>query len=261
MSVGYFLLAIGLVSCGKEIEVGPIVDPSYIKKVSKYRSCCGHSYGDEGNRSMKHYFTPKSDLPVGNSTVPLYAPFDGNLISINDEDQRLTCLGDIRRGMHLKLVPRSNPNKVIRIFHANPTVGTGKVKAGQFIAYADLRGCDESNPSLVKSTPEPFDVAFESSFKGCRSVFEVMSPTTLSGWKNLGVNLDNIILSAAYRDENPCSGNDQCLADSVCLSGQTCNWPGLVASRSCLLQDIFVISGRDVLVSVSLGLWDHKSQV
>jgi hypothetical protein len=218
-----FLFSILLSSCGTEIEVGPIVDPSYIKKVSKYRSCCGHSYGDESNRSMKHYFTPKTDVPVGDSTIPLYAPFDGNLVSITDEDQRLTCLGDARRGKHLKLVPRSNPNKFVRIFHANPTVGTGKVKAGQFIAYADLRGCDESNPSLVKSTPDPFDVSYENAMKGYRSVFEVMSPTTLDSWKSLGVNLDNIILSADYRNANPCSGDTQCLADSVCLLGQTCN--------------------------------------
>lgn len=222
----YILAVIILTSCGKDIEVtSSVVEPSYIMKVSKYRSCCGHKYGNEKNRSMKHYFTPKSDLPANNTTIPLYAPFDGNIINIQDEEQRLVCYGDAKRGKFVDIMARANPNQYVRIFHVNPMVETGKVKSGDFIGYADLRGCENSDPMIVKTTPDPIDVAFHIVRDNFKSVFEVMSDSVSTLWEGYGVSKDNIILSSDYRDAAPCDFSTQalCSSEAVCLSGQTCN--------------------------------------
>lgn len=214
------------ISCGNKVEItSHIVHPSYIWKVSKFRSCCGHSFGNESSRSMKHYFTPISSLPANNTTLPIYAPFDGNLVEITDEEQRLVCYGDARRGKSIKIVPRANPNQFIRIFHTNPTVSAGKVKAGQQIAFADLRSCNHANPTLISNTPDPFDYTFEIFYGQYLSAFEGMSAELLSSWSSYGVTLSNVIISSGVRDANPCSpmGGSQCDSDTISLNGQSRN--------------------------------------
>src|SRR3989338_3731901 len=51
-----------------------------IEKISKYRSCAGHTTVPqderEMKRSMKHYFSIKPEY-LGSDTVEIYSPYDG----------------------------------------------------------------------------------------------------------------------------------------------------------------------------------------
>lgn len=70
------LLAIALLAaagCGTDDHVFVnVVDPKLLAGITKFRSCCGHSFAlGEANRTMKHYLVPRASfIGTRNSTSP-----------------------------------------------------------------------------------------------------------------------------------------------------------------------------------------------
>jgi len=216
-------------SCGSPTTIKHhIVKPEHLQKISKFRSCCGHSYGSESKRSMKHYLHPLQSFGPSNDQLPVYAPFDGNFDGAEYEQQVLYCYNDgIPHGKLMNIRSFENPNFTIRLFHVRPVVSTGRIRAGEIIAYADLRGCDHQNPNVQLTTPSSFDITTEGGgiIEGDNfSMFEHMDPSLLADWAQFGITPDNVVVSKESRDADPCTNFDgqMCSNDEICLAGQTC---------------------------------------
>lgn len=194
-----------------------IVDPAALKGISKFRSCCGHDYsaGGESNRSMKHYLYPKANYPISNTALPVYAPFDGEVIAITREEHQIPCFNDLQ-GYSVKILPYARSDMSMRIFHVNPTVGKGPVNAGQQIGYADLRSCDGQGGTATLAS---FDVAIEGG--GTRhSMFPLLNDDTFGAWAARGISSrEATIISREARDAQQCSDyqNTACNADTINL--------------------------------------------
>lgn len=208
--------------CGsnKQVVTANFVNPQDIVKISKFRSCCGHDYSGDGetNRSMKHYFTPKSSFGISNNALPIYAPFDGEIQGIRQEGHELPCFND-KQGYQILVVPRERPSMVLKIFHTNPLVRGGSVKAGELIAYADLRTCDGPGGSALQGS---FDVSVESLAKSdMYSYFETLTDDAFNAWANRqGISSrESAIVTKEDRDSKPCTDFDQgsCSRDEISL--------------------------------------------
>ena len=114
------LLAIALLAaagCGTNDHVfANVVDPELLAGISKFRSCCGHSFAlGEANRTMKHYLVPRASFIGTRDALPVHSPCDGKIISISAEENRLACFGDAIRGDQVRIVCRARPDVSIRI--------------------------------------------------------------------------------------------------------------------------------------------------
>lgn len=214
-----FFVLIDSMSCSikkkDEIITTNAINPSDIQKISKFRSCCGHDYsgGDESNRSMKHYFTPLSSFGISNTSLPVHAPFDGEITSIHAESHRIDCFNDTQ-GSQIEIVPYARPDLKIKLFHMNPLVSKGRVKSGDLIAYADLRTCDGAGGTAMQGS---FDISIE--HNGLKeSYFDYASGSILDAWIARGIGTkDNAIISKSSRDQNQCTqfASTQCSSEEV----------------------------------------------
>ncbi len=195
------------------------VNLSQISQVSKFRSCEGHDYSGydgngslETNRSMKHYFTPKSQYAGSTSQIQEFAPFNGTVSSIVTEHTpvgKQVWIADTNTNATIFFGSQSYPNPGIWnvvFFHLNPINGLAvgsKVTAGELIGYAN------------QSAPlQSFDIALEeykmSNGNGQQildSIFNRMDSYVLAQFAKYGLNQSDMIISKAYRDANPCNFN------------------------------------------------------
>ncbi|MGI0141675.1 MAG: alpha/beta hydrolase fold domain-containing protein [Candidatus Micrarchaeales archaeon] len=207
------------------IVVADPVNISQVSQISKFRSCEGHDYSgydvqgfQETQRSMKHYFTPKPQFAGSTSQIQEFAPFNGTIESIVNEQTpvgKQVWIGYTSTGPQGGYPPLGVWNAVF--FHLNPLPGItagSHVTAGQLIGYAN------------QTAPiQEFDIAFEE-YNGSNgiyhqvldSIFNHMSPQVLSQFAAHGINQSDMIYSKAYRDANPCNFNTFNPNDSVTLS-------------------------------------------
>jgi hypothetical protein len=113
---------------------------SRVEKISKFRSCFGHSStdGTEECRSMKHYFTPFLNCRENNA-VEIFSPVTGKIVSVSN-DGHGTSTG--LKNKEIQIKPADQPAFVIVIYHCDLTseaIITGKdVEAGELLGYASL---------------------------------------------------------------------------------------------------------------------------
>lgn len=209
-------LLLSAAACGtkERILTDNVVDPQAIVALTKYRSCCGHSYtaAGESNRSMKHYLVPNVSSGFDDHTLPVYAPCDGEIIAIEPEGA-LECYGGAPHGSQVMIVPRARPDVHVRIFHVNPTRGAGVVRSGERIGFADLRTCSSGSY-------RSFDVSIEKA--GPRySYIEWLDDGAFAAWAARGLaSRDDAVVSRAARDAEPCDFGDhlQCDADTIAFA-------------------------------------------
>ncbi|MFI5412398.1 MAG: hypothetical protein ACHQX1_00725 [Candidatus Micrarchaeales archaeon] len=202
------------------------VNLSQISQITKFRSCSGHDYSGydtqgylETNRSMKHYFYPNQQLHGSTGKIQEFAPFNGTVESITEEQTpvgKQVWIGYTSSGPQFGYPPIGVWNFVF--LHMDPlpgiTVGT-HVTAGQLIGYANQ----------TKPVNQTFDIAL-AQYNGSSgnyhqvldSIFNHMSQQVLAQFTAVGVNQSNIIISKAYRDANPCNFNVYNPNDSVTLT-------------------------------------------
>ncbi len=102
-----------------------IADLDLIDQISKFRSGAGHdfsydsAYGEtdssEPPSSMKHYFMLYSGYPRDNHTVPVYAPYTGEISRVCTETQESSGYSD----KQVWLRPNSNAAYDTIVFHMN----------------------------------------------------------------------------------------------------------------------------------------------
>ncbi len=184
---------------GKFIVANPI-DLSQITSISKFRSCAGHDYSSmnvkgelEKERSMKHYLAPLRSLVGSTGTIKVFAPFDGTITSIEEEQVAI--------GKQVWISGPSTDEWIFVFFHISLLPGLKKgsaVKAGQLLGYADL-----------PQNAHDFDIALKKFqlFSGqvLDSPFNYMAPSVLQHYDAKGVTVDNVITSKETRDASPCT--------------------------------------------------------
>jgi hypothetical protein len=213
-------LALAIVACGTNDRVltDNVVDPQALAALTKFRSCCGHSYAGwgESDRSMKHYLVPATSFMGTNDRLPVYAPCDGEIVSITAEQSYAGCSGGEVRGYNVRFVCRARPDVSVRLFHVNPSRGPGAVRSGAHVGYADLRGCAWSPGDLPYAD---FDVAVEK-VGAFYSYIEWLDDDAFAAWAARGLaSRDAAFISRAARDADPCgSDSRQCDADTILLS-------------------------------------------
>lgn len=209
------VVALAAAGCGTDDTIfGNVVDPQHLDGLTKFRSCCGHSFssGSESNRTMKHYLVPKPQFIGRNDALPVRSPCDGKLVSITAEENRLDCLGGAARGDQLKIVCRARPDVAIRIFHVNPSRGPGSVDRGEVLGHADLRACDSGGGAYAD-----LDVAVEK-FSSLYSYIEWLDDEAFGEWQARGLaTRAEAVISEAERDASPCDYSDylMCQADTI----------------------------------------------
>jgi len=212
----------------------------HIEKISKFRSGAGHDFSYDGdliangfyevetdptetNRSMKHYFHVIEQYRETNTTIPIYAPFDGTIHRVSNDSHW--------RGFTDKQVwiqSNANPNYYAVIFHVNlsdtfPQAWNDypqnlwpywepndsqylkiTMQAGEIIGFADTRQIASSDIAILHkvSGQEYHYLSFFDSAVMPYSVFQEFVDKGITSQSNL-------IFSKDYRDANPIPENHQ----------------------------------------------------
>lgn len=179
------------------------VDLSQIKSISTFRSCVGHDYSAENTegeeeklRTMKHYLDPINELVNSKGKIKVFAPFDGEITSINNDKGPQQA----QRGVQVWLEPESANGWNFLFFHIDlleHLKDGSEINSGDLIGYADLT--DAANFDIVVKN---FEI-----FRG-KNVIDApllhMTDAVLAEYEIYGATKENMILSKSYRDENPC---------------------------------------------------------
>jgi len=204
-----------------------ITNLNLIESISKFRSGAGHDYSysssaetdpTETDRSMKHYFQPYLADIGTNSTIPIFAPFSGVIISVSTEQHIL--LNGEHGGKQVWVVPNGygfgDPDTyTVGLFHVNlddrfpqslnsnagepndTTYVTKNIIAGELLGYADLRPDGRNFDIAVSHILSPSETHLI-------SYFDIMPDSLFANYQARGVSdRDELIISKEYRDANP----------------------------------------------------------
>ncbi len=222
------------------VMTAEFTDLSMIEEISKFRSGAGHDFSnfgadmpegcqvnigdyfatvtDEPESSMKHYFLPYDEFRGDRSTVPVYAPFDGEITRVSFEESESGT-----QDHRVEFTSKDYPDYIAVIFHIDlvdkapqalndfpaecaqnsqaddEEFETKNYTAGELLGYADLR--DHS----------AFDIAIlwtrEDGGRQWLSMFELLPPWVIDtyytrGHDGSGKLLDDFSFSKSYRENN-----------------------------------------------------------
>ena len=219
-----------------ELVESDITNLDMIEELSKFRSSAGHDYSydaafqfggvyfgatdsSEPDSSMKHYYVPRDLYKGDQSTVPIYAPFDGTITRVSEE----VWEDDVSiANKRIEITSSNDSSYIVVLFHVNldedypqslndwpaavwwnhhaddPSYLTDSVSAGDLLGYADMRG-DRHN----------FDVAVlhevSATEKYWVSLFDLMPDTLFEHYTRRGVDRTELSFTKAYRLANPIS--------------------------------------------------------
>jgi len=189
-----------------------------VERISKFRSCTGHTTVPqdmrEMKRSMKHYVQVKPEY-LENNVVELYSPYDGYVSTIRSEPQAEHPLeGEIwirPKGGFIFAPPLGIWQFSIQHIDVRKDLKRGsEVKAGELIGWATFSK-KRLNFDVVygKMAPIPKEIdKWRSPFTDLDSIFNHMSEDVLSEYLKRGISREEIILTKEERDKNPCVYRD-----------------------------------------------------
>lgn len=189
-----------------------------IEKISKYRSCAGHTTVPqderEMKRSMKHYFSVKPEY-LGGDTVDIYSPYDGFVTGIR-EDRAEGLEGEIwiaPKNIFAVLPPIGRWSFSIQHIYIRDGLKRGsEVKAGELIGHAAVATENRSTFDVVYAkgsiTPKRID-NWMGPFADLDSIFNHMSEKIFAQYQEKGISSkEEFIISKEERDQNPCTYKD-----------------------------------------------------
>lgn len=189
-----------------------------IEKISKYRSCAGHTTVPqderEMKRSMKHYFLVKSEY-LGDDTVDIYSPYDGFVANIR-EDRASGLEGEIwivPKDTFAILPPIGRWSFSIQHINIREGLKRGsEVKAGELIGHAAVAAENRKTFDVVyaKGSLIPKNIDnWIGPFNDLDSIFNHMSEKIFAQYQKKGItSKENIIINKEDRDKNPCVYKD-----------------------------------------------------
>ncbi|PIP51397.1 hypothetical protein COZ61_01190 [Candidatus Berkelbacteria bacterium CG_4_8_14_3_um_filter_33_6] len=177
------------------------IDLDKVDKISKYRSCQGHTVvpqeSMESKRNMKHYVVLKPEFTGGNK-VPVYSPLNGVVKSIRSEPDK-GLEGEIWLGV------KGNDwdFSIQHINIASNIKGRQKVKAGDIIGYVANRGIDVVYGVGARSV-KMIDGRYESPYSDLDSPFNHMGTELIAQYQAKGINQNDMSYTKEQRDAISC---------------------------------------------------------
>ncbi len=177
------------------------IDLDKVEKISKFRSCQGHTVvpqdESESKRNMKHYVVLKPEY-IGKQKIEILSPLDGFVQgTMSNPEEGLE--GEIWIGQNG--TPWSVSFEHIEL--AREFERGDKVRAGELIGYVPDKGVDVVY--AVGGDGVKVIDGYASPFAALDSVFNHMSEEVLGIYKKKGIaGKDDLIYSREYRDQNPC---------------------------------------------------------
>ena len=189
-----------------------------IEKISKYRSCVGHTTVPqderEMKRSMKHYFWVKPEY-LGSDTIEIYAPYDGFVTGIR-EDRSDGLEGEIwiaPKDMFVVLPPIGR--WMFSVQHINIRSGLkqgSEVKAGELIGYGAVAAQNRDTFDVVFAKASMFPKTIDNwvgPFMDLDSIFNHMSKDVFAQYLTKGIySKEDVIITKEKRDQSPCVYKD-----------------------------------------------------
>ena len=203
----------------------PVTDLSMIEEISKFRSGAGHDFSydatfpfgatdaTEPASSMKHYFAPWATYSGDRSTVPVYAPFAGEITRVTEETN-----GAITN-KRVEIQSSMAPDYLLVIFHIDldedypqiwndwpahlwpahqpddTTYVTRTVAAGDLLGYADMRSAHDFDVAVLWTDTD-----------GSRywvSYFDLVPDSLFTAYEARGVAHSSLKISRAERLATP----------------------------------------------------------
>lgn len=198
--------------------VANITELDKIEKISKYRSCAGHTTVPQNERemrrSMKHYFSVKPEY-IGDATVNIYSPYDGFVVGIR-EDRAEGLEGEMwiaPDDMFAILPPVGRWMFSVQHIHIREGLQRGsKVKAGEQIGYAAVATQNRNTFDVVYAKGSLFPKRIDNwmgPFEDLDSIFNHLSKEVFAHYKDKGITSpEELIVSKEERDHNPCIYKD-----------------------------------------------------
>ena len=183
------------------------IDLDKVDRISKYRSCQGHTVvpqeSAESKRNMKHYIVLKPEFE-GTGNVPVYSPLDGVVTSIRSEPDK-GLEGEVWLG-----VKGNDWDFSIQHLNIDSNIkGKQKVKAGDILGYVANRGIDVVY-GVGADSVKMIDGRYESPYQDLDSPFNHMSDELFGLYQNnlmandKVITKDEFIYTKEFRDANPC---------------------------------------------------------
>jgi hypothetical protein len=199
---GIFVWKVGMKSSESSdppLITASFIDASKVEKISKFRSCQGHTVvpqdGSESRRNMKHYLLLLPEF-IGKK-LDVYAPYDATVNFRTDTSKDLE--GEISfetRGSNWSM-------SILHLVVLDTLKNGQKVKAGDLIGHVADRGIDlvySSGGDGVKMID-----GWESPYGALDSVFNHMSDAVFDKYLSDSLKArQDMIYAKAFRDANPC---------------------------------------------------------
>lgn len=198
--------------------VANVTELDKIEKISKFRSCAGHTTvpqnESEMKRNMKHYFWVKREYLEGN-TVEIYAPYDGFVTGIR-KDLQDGLEGEIwiaPKDMFVILPPVGRWMFSVQHINVRQDLKRGsEVKAGELIGHAAVTAANRETFDIVYAkgafAPKNID-NWTGPFTDLDSIFNHLSDAVFSKYNAKGVtSRQEAIITKEDRDQNPCVYKD-----------------------------------------------------
>lgn len=190
---------------GQPILTANFIDLAKVGKISKYRSCQGHTVvpqdESESARSMKHYVVLKPEY-VGGNKVEVYSPISGIVKSTRAEPQK-GLEGEIWLGNK-----GSNWDVSIQHLVILDSVKEGmKITAGEIIGHVANNGIDVVYGVGAHSV-KTID-GYQSPYLNLDSPFSHINESVLALYQARGIEQEDLVYSKEYRDQNPCKYRDE----------------------------------------------------
>ncbi len=214
-----------------------------IYEISRFRSGAGHDFSymeppecgveipyffatdaTEPASSMKHYFAPYEGFKGDQTTVPVYAPFDGEIFRVTEEVNTDDASYVNQR---VEILSADNSDYLVVFFHINlsdryPQIlndwpeacwpegapglpeahqeddvyyETATVLAGEFLGYADMRTANDFDVAVLYAT--------ESGDRYWTSLFDLMPDSIFAEYEARGANRAGMTFSKAEREADP----------------------------------------------------------
>ena len=207
------------------LVTSPLTNLAMIEEISKFRSGAGHDFSYDASfpfgasdstepaSSMKHYLAPYSAWSGDQSTVPVYAPFSGEIVRVTDEDngthvnkrveiESATNSAYVLVLFHLKLdetYPQILSDWPVELWPAHQpddsSYTTTAVAAGELLGYADMR------------TAHDFDVAVlwtdTDGSASWISYFDLMPDSLFEAYEQRGATRPELTISKTDRLATP----------------------------------------------------------
>lgn len=216
--LGIFLLIVAAQNAPPPQIIANFTELNKIEKISKYRSCAGHTTVPqderEMKRSMKHYFSVRQEY-LGGDTVDIYSPYDGFVAGIR-EDRADGLEGEIwivPKDIFVVLPPVGRWSFSVQHINIREGLKRGsEVKAGELIGHGAVAAENRNTFDVVYAkgalTPKRID-NWTGPFNDLDSIFNHMSEGVFAQYQEKGVALkERIIIGKEERDKNPCTYKD-----------------------------------------------------